>query len=235
MLNKTRAIVLHHVKYGESSLVLTLYTAEMGRIACMVNGVRSRKSRFPITLFQPLTLLDVDLYYRQNREIQRVKEVSCPVHYHTIPFNISKNTIALFLAEVLYLALREEESNPPLFSFMYHAFQLLDTRDEGYSLFHVWFMLHLTRHLGFFPPDSEFQHGIVSPFELPVFGTLSPGASSALTKIAANAQGPPEQLHLSNQDRSMLLESLIRYYTVHLDGFSRLKSYAVLQEVFKDG
>lgn len=235
MLSKTRAIVLHHVKYGESSLVLTLYTEKLGRIACIVNGVRSRKSKFPITLFQPLTLLDVDLYYRQNREIQRLKEASCPVHYHTIPFNISKNTITLFLAEVLFLALREEESNPTLFSFMYHAFQLLDAKDVGYSIFHIWFMLHLTRHLGFLPPESEYQQRNSPPFDPPIFSHLSAGASAVLKQIADNAQGPPDQIILSNHERSMLLEGLIKFYGDHLDGFSRLKSYAVLQEVFKDG
>jgi len=233
MLNKTRAIVLHHVKFGESSLVLTLYTEKHGRIACMVSGVRSRKSKFPATLFQPLSLLDVDLYYRQNREIQRMKEVTCPVHYQTIPFNVSKSTIALFLSEVLSLALREEESNPSLFSFLYHSFQLLDAKDEGYSYFHIWFMFHLTRYLGFFPPDTVFQQRNLLAYDLPGLSAMSAGASEAFIQIAANAQGPPAHLKLSNQERSMLLESMIRYYALHIDGFSYLKSYVVLQEVFR--
>ena len=80
MLNKTRAIVLHHVRYGETSIIITFYTEKYGRLACMANGVRSRKARFPAILFQPLTIVDTDFYYRQNREIQRIKEASCPVH-----------------------------------------------------------------------------------------------------------------------------------------------------------
>ena len=232
MLNKTRAIVLHRVKYGESSLIVIFYTEKYGRIACMVHGVRSKKGKFPATLFQPLSLLETDFYYRQNRELQRLKEATSSFHYNSIPFSISKSAIALFLAEVLYLTLREEESNPSLFSFLFHAFQLLDTKDEGCANFHLWFMLHLTRYLGIFIPQQYFQGEDTLSSDMQVFHALSVEASAALKLLAESMEGPPDKMQLSYQDRTQLLERIISYYALHLDGFSRLKSFAVLQEVF---
>jgi DNA repair protein RecO (recombination protein O) len=201
-------------------------------MACMVNGVRSKKSRFPATLFQPLCILDADFYYRQNRDVQRLKEATCPFHYHTIPFSYTRSAIALFLSEVLFLSLREEESNPVLFSFLFNALQLFDTQVEGSAYFHHWFMLHLTRQLGFFPSGQWLDPTLVLSEDFRAFSSLSPGASDALMRIAGNAQGPPDLSDVSHPDRNELLESLIRYYSNHIDGFSRLRSYAVLKEVF---
>ena len=233
MLTKTRAIVLHHVKYGESSLILNLYTEQFGRTACIVSGVRSHKPRFPATLFQPLHMLDVDIYYRRSREMHRLKEVSGLIHFQTIPFNISKSTIALFLAEVLMHCLREEESNPPLFAFLFHSFQLFDASDEGYPYFHHWFLVQLSRYLGFLPHEQLIAGNLSQVHDLPVFGNLSPDSLEALRSMAGCTSGPPGQLGVNHAGRTELLESIIRYYSLHMDGFTRLKSYAVLQEVFR--
>jgi DNA repair protein RecO (recombination protein O) len=231
MLNKTRAIVLHHIKYSESSIIVTFYTEKYGRVSCMVNGIHSKKARFPITLFQPLSLLEMDFYYRSNRELQRIKDVSFACNYLTIPFNISKSTIALFLAEVLYLTLREEESNPILFAYLFHSFQLFDARDTGISNFHIWFMLHFSKYLGFFPSVKE-EKRVSFSSDLLAFDALTPSAAGALNKLIYSVKGPPEELKISHHDRMALLESLIKYYTLHHEGFSRLKSYSILQEVF---
>ncbi len=232
MLSKTRAIVLHHIKYGESSLIVTLYTEKHGRLSCIVSGVRSKKSRFPATLFQPLTLLEADFYYRQNRELQRLKEASCSYHYTTVPFSISKSAIALFLAEVLYLTLREEESSPALFSFLFHALLLLDHKEEGVANFHLWFMLHVSRFIGILPVNPGSSGGYRISADMEIFFELPAEAVTALTALMANPQGPPEDLQLSKQNRSLLLDRIVRHYSMHVEGFSRLKSFAVFREVF---
>ena len=232
MLNKTRAIVLHHIKYGESSLIVTLYTEKYGRLACMVKGIRSKKTRFPVTLFQPLTLLETVIYYKQNREVHRIKEVSCPFHYDTVPFNITKSAIALFLAEILYITLREEESNPSLFAFLFHSFQLLDTKDEGTANFHLLFLLHYSKYLGIFPEDLEgIENGLLSA-DLQVFSGMPADAVSAITPLLSNSPGQLEIIKLTNNSRSILLERILRYYAQHLEGMSRLKSVQILKEIF---
>lgn len=230
MLNKTNGIVLHHVKYGESSIIVTLYTEKYGRIACMVSGIRSKNTRFPSYFFQPLTLLELNLYYRQNRNVQRLKEASCPYHYNSIPFDITKNAIALFLAEVLYITLREEESNPALFAFIFHALQYLDAKERNLRLFHPWFMLHLSRYLGFYP--YQYLDGTErDATETIAFNGLSDALNRVLLQMGSNPQSPPE-LPITSHERNELLERIIRYYSAHMEGFTRIQSFAILRDVF---
>jgi DNA repair protein RecO (recombination protein O) len=152
--------------------------------------------------------------------------------YATIPFQIRKSSVALFLSEVLYLALREEESNPSLFSFMYHAFQLFDNKDKGMANFHLWFMLQFARFQGILTAGAEFSGGDRISADLQLFYQIPDEASVALNQLMTSPLGPPDVLTLSNQNRNLLLDRIIRHYSNHLDGFSRLKSFSVLKEVF---
>lgn len=229
MLNKTQAVVLHHIRYGDASLIVTLYTERFGRLTCMVSGVHSKKSRFPPTYFQPLTLLETEIYYKQNREMQRLKELACPFHYTTIPFAIAKSSIALFLAEVLFITLREEEANPALFSFLFHSFQLLDTKEEGISNFHLLFLLNYSRYLGIFPAELEQMH---PAGELSVFRNMPGEAWQALADMNGISMATPEKLIIGQHVRTLLLERLVRYFALHMDGMERLKSLQVLKDIF---
>lgn len=229
MLQKTKAIVLHHLNYGESSIIVTLYTENQGRITCMINSVRSKKPKFPITLFQPLTLLEMDFYYRQKRDIHRIKEVNFAYHYQTIPFNNSKSAIALFLAEVLFLVLREEESNPSLFDFLFQALQIFDSNNVVIPSYHHWFMIQLSRYLGFFP--SEHDDLVHSGSEMRAFTGMNPSLINSLFTLMQSTDSIPA-ITLNQQERNQLLERIIRYYSAHVDGFSKLRSFSILQEVF---
>ncbi len=233
MLHKTRAIVLHHIKYGETSLIVTFYTEQFGRITCMVNGARAKKSKTPVTLFQPLGLLEIDMYHKPGKEIQRLKDACCPQHYTSLPVSITKSTIALFLAEVLFLSLKEEDGNPKLFTFLFHAFQLLDNMETGVANFHLWFLLHLTRYLGVSVLDHATGNENLNQTDNQLFANVSMQVREALKIFLNNPQGPPESVLLTHVDRTELLEAIIRYYAIHIDGFSRIKSYAVLKEIFK--
>ncbi len=225
MLSKTKSIVLHQVKYGESGVIVTFYTEKYGRLTGMVHGVRSTRSRFPAPYFQPLTLLEISLNHKQNKEIQNIRDVACPVPYQTVTFDPLKSTVALFLAEVLYLSLREEESNLVMFSFVYHALQIFDTQNHN-TLFHHWFMFHLSRFLGFSAAE------LMQSTDPSVFHHLPEDQKMLLHQIGQSAVGPPELPSVSRNDRNQILEQLIRYYSQHIDAFSRMKSYTVLQEVF---
>jgi DNA repair protein RecO (recombination protein O) len=234
MLIKTRAIVLHQVKYGESSLILTLYTERHGRLSCMVSGVRSKKSRFPMTFFQPLTLIEAELYYKPNRELHRLKEMACPVHYVSIPFVIAKSTVSLFLAEILYHTLHEAEGNSRMFDFLYYAFQLLDTRDEGIADFHVWFLLHYARFLGFSLDTAASREEIDRSHELRVFRNLPDEAVFALAQLLNTSMADPGDIRMGHENRMLLLDRIMKYYEEHLGGMGKIRSLQVLKEIFGD-
>jgi DNA repair protein RecO (recombination protein O) len=203
-------------------------------MTCIVSGIRSKKTHLSLPFFQPLTLLETEIYYKSNREVHRLKELSCPFHYTSIPFSITKSTISLFLAEVLWLTLREEEANEGLFNFLFHAFQLLDSKDEGVANFHLLFLIHYSRYLGIFPADLESEADITRFTDLKIFKNLPGETGRIFMEMLKTSLAQVEIISLSKSNRLILLDALVKYYEQHLDGMGRIKSVAVLKEIFSD-
>ena len=99
MLHKTRGIVLNYIKHRETSIITHIYTELFGRQSYIINGVRSHRSKIKLTLFQPLTILDLEVYYKPVRDLQRIKEVRNHTLLFNIPNDIHKSSIAIFIAE----------------------------------------------------------------------------------------------------------------------------------------
>ena len=211
MTATTRAIVLNHIRYGDSSLIVDLYTENMGRQTVFVKGAFSKKSTMRAALFQPLHILETGLHYRVNRQMQRISNVQISYCFQNIPYDPVKNCIALFIAEILYKTLKEEEANPELFNFLVHTIQALDLNDCGTANFHIAFLVHFSRYLGFYIKYDNLSPQI---FEIS-FDTL-------------------ESLQISQNHRNSLIEYLLDYYSTHVYNFGKLKSFTILQNVFKN-
>jgi DNA repair protein RecO (recombination protein O) len=158
MLQKTRAIVLDITPYAEASIIVKAYTETMGLQSFLVNGVRKPKARFANNLFQPLTIIEIVAYFKKQGGLHRVSDVSASPPLVHIPYDTIKTTVALFLAEILYRSIKEEEANPDLFGFIDHSIQILDLHPETTSRFHLIFCLQLTRYLGFYPSGRFSNH-----------------------------------------------------------------------------
>ncbi len=233
MLVKTRALVLHAVKYSESSIIACLYTERYGRQSYIIHSVRTKRPAFPASFFLPLTLLEADAYYKPGRDIQRIKEVNCILHFQSIPFQVVKSTIALFIAELLYKTLREEESNPALFDFLVHAIQLLDIKEEGIQNFHLVFLLDYMKFLGIYPFQPEIE-GLKA--DQPAF--ILPPDTGAVEKhgfeqLIHGSLAELGSIKLTHKTRSFLLERIMEFYSLHLDQVTGLRSLQVLREVFQ--
>jgi DNA repair protein RecO (recombination protein O) len=233
MLVKTHAIVLHFVKYAESSIIASLYTEMFGRQAFLINAVRTRKSKYPASFFQPLTVLEIDMYYKAGRDIQRIKEIACPWHFHSIPFTVTKSTIALFISEILYKTLKEEEANPQLFHFLASSIQLLDMKDEGIQNFHLVFLLQYSKFLGIYPlqTDSDGIHADQSLFLLSA--DFTDGEKRLLEQLANSSLSTLDSFELSNSTRGLLLDKLLNFLIYYLDQNTKIRSLKVLKEVFQ--
>ncbi|MBN2275646.1 MAG: DNA repair protein RecO [Bacteroidales bacterium] len=233
MLEKTRAIVLHNVKYAESSIITSLYTEQFGRLSCMVNAVRSKRTSFPASFFLPLTILEIDLYHKPGRDLQRIREMSCWLHFNSIPFQIVKSTIALFIAELLYKTIREEESNRALFDFLIHAIQLLDIKEEGIQNFHLVFLLQYMKFLGIYPflPEHNGVNDNHPVFLLPA--DAGDNEKNGFWQLAGGSLAQLENIRLTNKTRSYLLDSIIEFYMVHFGQMTGINSLQVLKEVFQ--
>lgn len=222
MLHKTSGIVLHTIKYGDTSIIAHIYTRDFGRQSYMVNGVRNKKSKFHYNNFQPLTLLDLEVDHKNTREIQRIRDLKIAQPFHNIQTNIIKNTIALFVGELLYRCLHDTEANHALFDYASSAIQILDYCQEGCVNFHLVFMVQFTRFLGIFPQNNK-ELDRLQPKESTI--KLHDLLSFTLKKL--------DKLELNNTQRNLLVKAMVDYYYYHLEGMGKISSLDVLHEVFE--
>lgn len=226
-LVKTRGLVLGFTKYKESSIIAQVYTEEFGQQAFMINGVRNTKGKGDkMALYQPLNFLDLVTYQKEHRAIQRISEAKLLFPYRNLPFDFRKSTIGIFLSEVLAKALREEAPNPDLFQYLINSFQFLDQVEENYQNFHLQFMFQLSDFLGFGVSDG--QEWLA---QLQLQGAVSEHIPHLLTELIQSPFGA--DIRMNGQLRGELLQWLIRFYQIHLGGFTAIKSLPVLQELWR--
>ena len=159
-LYSTKGIVLNQIKYLNNSIIANIFTEKFGRQAFIIKGLRSKKSKIKANLFQPLFLLDMEIYYKMNRNLQSVKEIKNISPFSTIPYDYNKNAMAIFLAEVLYKTIKEEEANINLFEFLFNSIKLFDTLDNKFINFHLLFLINLSRYLGFYPNNNFSEYKV---------------------------------------------------------------------------
>lgn len=240
MIRKTRGIVLHTTKYGESSLVVHCYTELSGRQTFMVKGVRKSRKQSRSNLFQPLFILDFEVYHKENREIHLVNEVSRAFPLNSIPFDITKSTQAIFMAEVLYRVIREEEPNSVLSNFLISSIQYLDTMEEASPDFHIVFMFQLSKHLGFYP-QNNFDEGrkffnLASGQFKTEFGDpeiyLDVESSELWSRYMQSDLQSVKEAEYNGFQRKLILDNLVRFYKLHVVGLREIRSVEVLHTYF---
>lgn len=238
MLEKTKGIVVKVTKFSESSLVVKVFTEVFGMRTYMIRGVRKKKSRTPMNLFQPLSILDMVVYEKDGRDIQMVKEVKAEYIYSTIPYEMSKTSMVVFLNEVIYKAIGEEETNEGMYQFIEQSLLFLDETEEKYFNFHLWFLAHFSRFLGFEASNNysmhhtifDMQEGRYTSLKLPEIISIHPPLSHIFNELHQSSIFGLE-LKLNRMQRQQILEKLHQYYQFHLPNFSELKSLQVLTEV----
>ncbi|MBO0936591.1 DNA repair protein RecO [Fibrella sp. HMF5335] len=228
MLYKTKGIALSYIRYRESSIIVRVYTEAFGLQSYIVNGVRSAKNKTNrIALFQPLTLLDMVVYHRDDRDLHRLSEVKTPYPFQHIPFEVAKSSLALFVTELLSRTLKEEVGNPHLFRFLLTSIVYLEEATEQYENFHLAFLLQLASYLGFGPENAQEFEDQLRERSLPFLA--DDAMTDALNTFMSQPIGTP--VRLTRAQRADLLDALVAYYRIHFDNLGDVKSLAVLREV----
>ena len=240
MIRKTRAILLHHVRYTDNSLVAHFYTREFGRLSVMVKGVSKTKGSSRYLYFQPLHMFDLEIYHRENREMHNLKEMTLCYVPRNIPGDIRRSSIALFMGEVLNNIIREEDVNLSLYSFIESSVISLDEAEEGLSNFHLWFLAALAAYAGIGPSPMS---GDEKYFDMQTgrFTELPPGHTDILEPPGATLfncllESTPDvlgRIRISGEERSDMLMQIIRFYQLHLPGVRQVRSLQVLKEIFR--
>ncbi|KOF02595.1 hypothetical protein OB69_09695 [Roseivirga seohaensis subsp. aquiponti] len=229
MLHRTRGIVLSYIKYRETSIIVRVFTEAFGMQSYIVNSVRSAKSRGKMALYQPLGLLDLVVYHKNGKDLQRISEAKFAYGYSSIPFNPVKTGIGIFLTEMLSKTLREESENEGLYDFVHQAMVIFDHLETNISNFHLQFLMKCSGYLGFEPQSAEGfieelgEHGVH-------FSTLE-----AERAIISDLMNKPlgDEITLSSQLRRDVLSHIIKFYQIHVSGLNEIKSLEVLKEVLR--
>ncbi len=234
----TKSIVLSAIKYGDTSLIVKAFTASDGVKSYLLRGVlTSRKGKVRAGLFQPLMQLEIVATHKNKGTLERIREAKVVYPYKTLHTEIVKNSIVLFLAEILNNVIQEEEKNIPLFNYLEYALHWLDMNDQV-SNFHLLFLIQLTAYLGFYPEVTQ-QH-------LPYFDLLEgnfigkPSLNPVLEGDLLNyfrkflginfdALFP---IKITRNLRQELLKKVLLYFELHLQGFRIPKSLTILNAVF---
>ncbi|TDQ33079.1 DNA replication and repair protein RecO [Zeaxanthinibacter enoshimensis] len=234
----TKAIVLSSLKYGDSSLIVKAFTESDGLKTYLLKGVlSSRKAKIKAAYFQPLMQLEIVAYHKNKGTLEHLKEVHVAYPYESLHTRMDKSAICQFLAEVLVHSLQEEEENVPLFNYLQASLQWLDTHEQAAN-FHLLFLLELSRYLGFYPDTTADEY----PYFDLVEGLFLRDATGNLllsgdelshfkALLGINFDALPE-IKLTKTERKDLLQILLQYFEIHLHGFRKPKSLAILNEVF---
>jgi DNA repair protein RecO (recombination protein O) len=222
---RTQGIVLGYIPYKESSVIIKIYTLKFGIQTYIENNVRTAKGYVKMAHFQPLTLLDLVVYHNEKKQIHRISEhklayVQSHTHFDTI-----KQTIALFMCEVLSKCLKEESEQPELFGFIFERIKQLDQATDNLKVFHLNFLVDLSAYLGFF-----IESGAALMAEIRQANIVLPNEPHLQANLDALLNTPAAVF--SKTDRYDILEALVWHYKINIPNFSHLKSIEVLKEVF---
>lgn len=240
MLSKTGGIVLQSIKHSDSGIICHILTQEYGLQSFIILGAHSKKSNTRIAYFQPLQILNLEIYYKSSRNLQSLKEVSVDVALTNIPYKFDRNSIAFFIGEVLKKTLNEAEPNKLLYDYVRDSIIMLDN-EENIINFHIGFLIGLASFLGISPSKEysesncyfDMQNGLYTNSP-PLHGYyLDKKFSELLNRFSNSSIQECNNIPLTGSTRSSFLDLILSYFSMHLQGLNKIKSLDVLKEMFK--
>ena len=240
MLVKTKGVILRSVKYSETSLILDIFTREAGLKTYIISGVRKKNARTSAGTVQPMNIVDLVVYDSRRSKINRIKEVKLAYLYKQIPFDIKKSSVALFMVEILGKSIKEKEANTEFYDFVENSLIFLDQTARNIANFHLVFLVKASKFLGFYPKDNYGAGNLHFDKREGVFVAnipehdeyLDENKSKILHQIINTDLEFCDGLSLTRHDRNELLESLIKYYKIHLTDFGKIRTLDVFKSVF---
>lgn len=241
MIYHTNGIVLRTIKYGETSVVVNIFTELFGIQSYLVNGVRTSGKSGKAHFFQPTSMLELEVYHNELKNLQRIKECKWSYLYKNLWRDVIKNSVGLYMTELLQKGLKQPESNPDLFNFCEDAFIQLDIASETVTAnFPLYFCLNLAQFFGLKLEDTYSDERCILDLQDGTFVEHTPhhphfldaGHSFTISQLL-KAQHPYDldQIKLNKSTRRDLLMALQDYYSLHIQDFGSLKTLPILREL----
>jgi DNA repair protein RecO (recombination protein O) len=241
MVQTTKGIVLRTIKYGETSIVVNIFTELFGIQSYLVNGVRTSGKTLKAIFFQPTSILEMEVYHNELKNLQRIKEYKWSYLYKNILQDVTKNAVALYMVELLQKCLKQPETNIDLFEFTEDAFMQLDLADNSVTAnFPLYFSLHLSHFFGLRLEDNYSEKNSILDLQEGRFINLAPHHPYFLQKEYSyyisqllKVQHPDEliEVRLNKVMRKDMLFALQNFYALHIQDFGIMKTLPILHEV----
>ena len=216
MVKDTELIVLHTTKFGENSLVVHTLSRDYGRRSFLIRGVGKKSG---MSLFLPLTLLEADVVESSKSTLYTAKNLVARHPLMGIRNSVYKNSITMFMSEVLFRIVREGTYEQGLYEWCEKNILLLDAMQEDFSNFHIRFLLELTIALGFSPEAKDLLPFVGDHYAVVEKFMKLPFADSMLIPLT----GPV---------RNEIAEEILRYIEFHTESAVNINSLKVLRELF---
>lgn len=216
MTQTAELIVLHITKFGETSLVVHTLSREYGRRSFLIRGAGKKTV---MTMMQPLTVLEADIVETTKSTLFTARNLSAKYPLMGIRGNIYKNSMTLFMSEVLYRIVKDGANEAGLFEWCEKNILLLDAIESDFSNFHLRFLLELAVVLGFSPEAKDLN---------PFVGEHYPIVKAFMTESFADAMLIP----LTGALRNEIAEDILRYIEFHSESAVNVASLKVLRELF---
>ena len=240
MDDKIQGFVLQNIRYGESSLVVRMYTLNNGLQSYIVKGVRGKSSHNRVALFQPMTFLSFVQQGKPQGGLAYLKDVELAYVYQSIPFVMNKSAILIYLSELLSHTLTQQERNDELYGFISQSVRWLDLVESGYANFPLYFTLELSRFLGFYPQGNyqpqaffdmmEGQFVMTQPVHPYYFEKEE---SAVLSRLLNCGIDNLSSVNMTGTQRNAVLDGVLTFMRLHAPVLKGLQSHEVLKEVLR--
>ena len=235
MKYKSRAIALSYLKQGESSIIAKIFTEEKGLQSFIVKGVRARKAKKKLGLFQPLQLLSINATHLPKNSLQYISEIALEHNPINDGINMKKNFITLFVAEVISKVLLETEKDKALFKYIWELKIDLNSLGKIDSNFPLIFLIRLAEYLGF-SPSKEQINGIYFDMEIGQFTNnkkqlnyfVEKENSNYLKELLRN-----KDINIPYKNRNQILLHLIKYYKLQHHELKNMTSHLIIESLRK--
>lgn len=240
MYEKLRGVVLNTIRYSDKHNIVHIYTDGRGLMSFAVPQGKTHAARMRNALLMPLSLVDLEAQVRPGRELSMLRELRRNFPLATLYSDPVKNSIALFISELLTHVIQEPEGNDPLFRYIEQSVQLLEQLPDHTANFHICFLYHLGAHLGIQPNVESFRpgywfdmtDGVFVPAAVRGHMHLQPQEAQVIHLLSRMTFSNMRLFRFSRDERNRMLDVIISYYRLHNAAIGTLRSPDILKQLF---
>jgi len=220
MIISTKGILFNYIKYSDNSLIIELFTADRGKESFLIST-----KKFPKNFFKLLSIYDIEIIIKDNRNIQKIKNISL-IYNFNFYFNHIKSCIIIFISEFLNKITPKSQPDPNLFNFIENSIYAFNNLDKGFANFHLSFILKLTKYLGisienFLLSELNDSENLEENFH-----------STILLHLYRIDYDFLDEIKLNKNLRNEILNKIMNFYSANYYTLSNIKSLEVLKEIF---